>query len=337
MTLKKSKNSIIDLNIYYKIGAIISLIAIAYISFRSYHIDNSLLSITTIPLLLGVIIENRRLSSDWKTIIQKIVLAFGLSLIAFLFDNSGKNNSFESQIEIWPYYFIFCFVLLSVASHENKIIAQLDESITLLQSISIIYWIIDYKLINFSNLFYIALMSIGIAFCAFSFFHSFSYKKITPRTKLLLSIWSSIIMLIFAIDHIYRVFVFSAFTDYNLFDVALNFFQYFLVGVSLMYILQNIKMLIPYLPGGDVVFDKELRKEIRDMNNTHIKRYSNHQINITDSLIILMFSTAIILLNINFKIMPRHTLIWLIFWIFPFLVWIKLKISNLIRTTTKNA
>lgn len=70
------------------------------------------------------------------------------------------------------------------------------------------------------------------------------------------------------------------------------------------------------------------------MNKTHIDRYSSNQIRIFDSLIALLFISGIYYFNYKYQIMPRHILIWLIFWIFPFIIWLKDILNEKIKTTT---
>lgn len=325
---------------YNKITIILIIIGIfimtffGYVIFRTYQSQNSLLSIMTIPLILGIIFENRRLSSDWKDILLKISVSFALSIFAFLPGKREKDYSFEHHIEMWPYFFIAFFVIGSVIHHEKRIITKLTEGITLLQSISIIYWIVDIGFLNFKNVFAYALIAIGLVFCIISFIHAFSYIQLTRNARLFLSIWSSIIMIIFAADHIYRVFNFNYFIDYKIINDSLNVLQYFLLGVSLIYIFQNAIMLLEYLPSKSRAYNKEHLNDIKKMNKTHVDRYSSNQIRIFDSLLALLFITGIYYWNYKYQIMPRHTLIWLIFWIFPFIVWLKDLLNEKIKTTT---
>ncbi|MRX65080.1 hypothetical protein [Maribacter luteus] len=282
-----------------------------------------MVSIMIIPLVLGIVFENRRLSSNWKRIALIISSALLLSTFAFIPSKGEDDYSFEHHIEMWPYFFIFIFVIISMAYHEKKIIPQLTEGITLLQSISIIYWIMDIGFLDKTSTLTYILIVIGLFFCIVSFIHAFTYLNLTRSSRLFLSIWSSLIMILFGIDHIYRVYKFTYFIDYKMLNDALNILQYFLLGVSLMYIFQNFYMLFPYLPDKYRPYGKDQMKDIRDTNKMHIKRYSREQIKKTDSFLALIFSGGIYYANYSYHIMPRHTAIWLVFWIFPTFLWIK--------------
>lgn len=305
------------------IGSVVMLPFILYVFYRTYKSDQSLISIMIIPLILGIIFENLRLSSDWKTILLKVLGALLVSIFAFMPNKEKDVYNFEEHIHIWPYYFVFFFVLFSAIVHSEKIIPKLTEGITLLQSISIIYWVIDIGFLNFKSLFANILIGIGLIFSLVSIVHAFSYIRLTRNARLFLSIWSSIIMIIFAVDHIYRVFNFNNLVDYKMLNEVLNTIQYFLLGVSLIYIFQNAYMLIVYLPDRYSWYGYEQMKDIRKMNKTHVDRYSNKQIKVTDSFIALLFTTGIYYWNYKYQIMPRHTLIWLMFWTLPFVVGFK--------------
>lgn len=331
-SMKIGNTEFTNINLLLIIGGIFTSIFFGYVFYRTYHSERTLISIMIIPLVLGVIFENKRLSTDWKTIALKILGALLLSVFGFLPGRGEQNYSFENRIETWPYWFVFFFVFISMLYHEKKIIPKLTEGITLLQSISIIYWIVDIGFLDFRNVFAYVLIGIGIIFSVISFIHAFSHINITPNARLFLSIWSSIIMVIFAIDHIYRVFNFDYFVAYKMLNDGLNTLQYFLLGVSLIYIFQNANMLLVYLPDRNNCYGKEHIRNIRNMNQTHIDRYSSNQIKITDSLIALIFTAGIYYLNYQYKIMPRHTLIWLLFWIFPFIVICKEIMTEKIKT-----
>ncbi|WP_347374066.1 hypothetical protein [Aequorivita sp. Q41] len=329
MTSKK-KTKYSNFTIFLILLGIFIIAFTGYVFFRNHQSEDSLLSLMMIPLILGIIYENRRLSADWKSIFYKIIIALGLSLIAFFPGKNERNYSLENHIEMWPYFFIFFFVIASVIYHEKKTIPKLTEGITLLQSISLIYWIIDIGFLNFKNLFAYIAIAIGLVFCILSFLHAFTYLKLSENTRLTLSIWSSIIMIIFAIDHIYRVFNFSYFVDYKILNEGLNILQYFLLGVSLIYIFKNALMLLEYAPSKKRFYNKVHMSDIKKMNKTHIERYSPVQIKVFDSLVALIITAGVYYLNYKYQVMPRHTMIWLVFWLFPAVLWLKNRLTKLL-------
>ncbi len=327
MSSRKVGNIIFtNINVLLIIGGILSLSFLGYVFFHVYKSEGNVLSILIIPLILGIIFENYRLSSDWKTIALKIIGSLMLSVFAFMPGKQERPYNIENHIEDWPYYFIFFFVVISVINHGKKTIPRLTEGITLIQSISIIYWVMDFGLQNFENGWSYLLLLIGLLFCFISFIYAFSYLTLKSNIRFFLSIWSSIIMLIFAIDLIKSIDGFQAFSDFKIMDQNLNILQYFLVGVSLIYVFQNAIMLAVYIPTKYRFFNSVYLEQIRDMNKKHIERYSDNQINISDAFVALIFTSGFYFFNYKYQIMPRNTIIWLVFWVFPFVIVLKEKL-----------
>jgi hypothetical protein len=118
----------------------------------------------------------------------------------------------------------------------------------------------------------------------------------------------------FAVDNIIRVFSnpeieISKYLSDGLFIGI----QYFLLGVSAIYIAQNYGLLVGFLPSRNGNYKCELEENKKD----HISRYSDKQVNIRQSFLCIAFSGIVYGLNYKFQILPRHTMIWLVFLIFP--------------------
>lgn len=314
------------------IGSIILIPFFFYILYRTFNSERNLFSLTIIPLLLGVIFENIRLSNDWKSLYLKMLGALMLSVFAFMPNKQEFDYNFENQIEIWPYFFIFFFVLISVVDHSEKVTTKLTEGITLLQSISIIYLVIDLKLINLNNPFSLFLIGIGLFLSLYSILYAFSYLELSKSARLILSIWSSITMLFFSINYLYRIYNSKFEIQTNTFDNIINLIQYFLLGISLMYIFQNVFMLMVYLPSKNSFYSKNHINEIKKMNKIHIERYSKNQIKVSESIIALILSTFLYLINYKVNFIKSYTLIWMVFWIFPLLI----NLKNIFINKNKN-
>lgn len=165
-----------NINLLLKIGGVLAFLFFGYIFYTVYQSEKSLISITIIPLILGLIFENKRLSADRKAIALKILGGLLLSVFAFMPGKREKGYNFENHIEMWQYWFVFFFVVISMVYHEKKIVPKLTEGITLLQSISIIYWIIDIGFLNFDNAFAYILIGFGLIFL---WFRSFTHFRIS--------------------------------------------------------------------------------------------------------------------------------------------------------------
>jgi len=327
LTTKKKTNSRrksskgFDLKPYLIVVGLLLLALTIYVGFRLQSSSRHLIPISVIALLSGVLFESKRLTEKWLTVFFTGLGSFIFSFLAFLPGKKEHIYNFENHIEMWPYMFIFFFILFSIAFHGDKIIPKLTEGITLLQSIAVIYWVVDYGFIDTDSLFLKSLMVVGLLFSLFSVFHAFTHTILSRTSRLTLSIWSSIIMLLFAADNIYRVYQNEQIE--NTADLTHGLYiglQYFLLGISSIYIVQNFLMLTGFLPDKNRFFNSEYYRDIKKLKSDHIKRYSDRQVSILHSLFCVLFTGTIFFLNYHYQILPRHVAIWTVFVVFPFIL-----------------
>jgi hypothetical protein len=245
-----------------------------------------LVPISILTLIAGLFYESKRMTEKWTPI---LLIGLGSLMFSFLSFLPGRNESeynFENHIELWPYSFATFFTIFSIVYHGEKVIPKLTEGITLLQSIAVIYWVADYGLLDTDNFFLLSVMFIGTLFSVFSIVHAFTSIELTRTNRLTLSLWSSIIMLLLATDNIFRIFQ----NDYienttNIGDGLFIGLQYFLLGVSAIYIVQNLLMLSGFLPGKGTFFNAEYYRDLNRLKKEHIKRYSANQVSSAHSLL----------------------------------------------------
>lgn len=306
------------------IGGVLGLALTVYIGYRASISDRKLFSISLIALFAGLLFESIRVSRSLKTVAGIFVGTYLFSLISFLPGKREHVYVFENHIQNWPYFFIFIYALFFAFAFKEKVIAKLSEGITLLLSISLIYWAIDYGFTNYHNWFSISIMTIGLLLSGFSILNALTHLHLSRTNRLTLSIWSSIIMFAFAIDNIIRVFsnkdIESSYFSEGLY-ISL---QYFLMGVSAVYIMQNYMLLVAFLPSKNGNYKKELKENKID----HIDRYSEEQANIGQSILCILFTGTVYWLNHEFQFLPRNTMIWLVFLTFPFVLYLKSVLSG---------
>lgn len=298
------------------------LIFLAYISYRIYNSEGRLIPISVVALISGIIYENRKITEKWSSVLYSALGSLLFSFIAFLPGKRERVYDFENHIEMWPYTFIIIFIIITIIMNEDKIIPKLTEGITLMKSVAIIYWVVDFGFVNIQNKFIIALMIIGVIFALFSAVHAFTHIELTRTNRLVLSIWSSIILVLFALDNIYRVYQNDDIENtHNLIDSVWIGIQYFLLGISSVYIVQNMLMLIRFLPGKQTFFNATYYRELKELKNQHIERYSDEQIGIPKSIFCILFTSSIFYVNYRYQILPRHTAIWVVFVLFPLILY----------------
>lgn len=304
-----------------------SLIALFFIFKRVLGTDRELLSLTLLPLVLGIIFELRRLQVSWSNIILKIVLSLASSLIlAFIPGKKEHEYNVENHIAYFPFVFIVVFLVISITffvmnKQDKKLTSKLTEGALFIQSLSVLYLIIDlldFKTLNFLE---ILLLLVGVLFSSISTFHAFFSVKHTDSSKFLLSFLSSIIMFVFGIYYGIRVFQFEISTDYSLSNNSISFIQYFLFGTSAIYILRNAYFIFGFIPAKGES-SKEYRQRKTELKKNHIERFSSQQLPILSSLFCLILVGGLYFLNFKFNWIPSYTMIWLVFTFFPFLIYL---------------
>lgn len=292
-----------------------------YIGYRINISGRRLIPISVTAIIAGVIFKGRRLSGKWSTVLLTALGSFVFSFFAFLPEKREHGYNFGNHIEAFPYWFIILFAIFSIAFHGDKVIPKLTEGITLLQSIAIIYWVADYGFIHSNSIWLKSVMIIGLLFSLYSVFHAFTHATLSRTNRLTLSIWSSIIMMLFASDNIYRVYQNEQIE--NTADITHGLYiglQFFLLGVSCIYIIQNFIMLMGFLPGRGTFFNARYFRDLKELKIDHIKRYSDRQVSILHSFFCVLFTGKIFGLNYHFQILPRHVAIWSVFVTFPFIL-----------------
>ena len=297
------------------IAAVLGFAFTVYIGYRASISERKLFSIDLIALIAGLLFESIRVSGKWKTVLGVFAGTYLFSLSAFLPGKSGRVYNFENHIELWPYFFISIFALFFGSMYKDKVTAKLTEGITLLLSISLIYWAVDYGFINSRSWFSMTLIAVGLLLSIFSIINALTTIHLSRTNRLTLSIWSTVIMFAFAIDNIIRVFSNPDIESSYLSDGLYISIQYFLLGVSAVYVTQNCMLLAAFLPSRNGNYKSDLKENKKD----HIDRYSDEQANIGHSLFCILFTATVYSLNHRFQILPRHTMIWLVFLTFPFI------------------
>lgn len=331
---KKSKDVIPGISIKPILIIVIFLVIFLtiYIIYRTSISNEQLLSISLISLFAGLLFESFRISDNWKTTTWIFLGSYIASLLSFLPGKREHDYNFESHIEMWPYMFIIFYTIMFGVIYKDKVTSKLTEGITLLLSISFLYWIIDFGLMNFDNRLLFMGVAIGFVFSIFSIINALTYIQLSRTNRLILSIWSTVVMFAFAIDNIFRVFSIQNIegSEYLLNEISIGT-QYFLVGISSIYIMQDFMLLADFLPSKNGNY----RNELIEIKKDHIDRYSDTQVNIKHSIFCIIFVGTTYYLNYKYQVLPRHTIIWLMILTFPFI----LKLLTLIegeKKTSKN-
>lgn len=315
----KEKKDVKTTDVLYKIGIPLSiLVAIGFTIYIGYRIsvsERKLLPFSIVFLSVGVIVESFRISKDWKIIAKNFFISYLGSFFCFLPGKREKVYDFENYIMQWPYAFLLVYSLLFFIRYREKITAKLMEGITLLLSISMLYWCLDVGLFSdFDNKFLVFLAVFVVFSSLASIFYILTDIELTKNHRLMLSIWSAIIILVFSIDNIYNVYNKGDLESSKLFSE--NFIlavQYFLLGISSLYFVQNAALILRLLPSKGGNYSEDLAK----IKKEHIYRYSDQQVDSYLATLCLVYSLVLYGLNMKYHIFPRNVMIWFVIFTFP--------------------
>ncbi len=306
---------------------ILSLLALslpAVLIYQIIKLDSKLIPLHIFALIGGLLFEFKRIEKKWSKVILTYVIAVGISLISFLPSKNETDYSFELHVLLWPYIFIVVFVIGVISFYKDVVTSRLTEGITLIQSIAVIYWIIALGYHEEQSLFIYSLLILGCLLAVFSFFHAFTKSSLTKNNRFILSLWSSLVMILLGVDHIFRVFqnglLENSTTTYEASFIGA---QYFLLGISTIYIGQNIAMLLGFLPTKDSFFNSVHREHAKALREYHIKRYSEEQVSPKLALLVTIGISSIFFANHQFQFVNPQLAIWFVFFTVP-------PISNLI-------
>ncbi|GGF21533.1 hypothetical protein [Flavobacterium limi] len=334
LTAKFSQNLYLFLFIFF-------LILYFICDFNFYETEDvHLLPLHILALISGIIFESKRITKTWKTAVLISIISFisTFSLGLYLYHIS-PNSKFDFtqvlnlSILAWPIVFFILYVSFSLIFNERRIVPQLTEGMTLMLSISMIYWVIDNGLVIFDNIILRTFIIIVILLSLFSFYNAFSKVFLSDSKKLILSIWSSIIMMFFAVDNLCGIFANGNIISTNeLIQGTYIAMQYFLLGISSIYMIQNFMMLIGFLPSWKIFFFIKYSDTISELKNEHIDRYSDTQVSKSDSVFCILFVSTIFFFNYCFEIFARQFIIWLSFVTFPFFL---MTFNHFLKTKNK--
>jgi hypothetical protein len=295
-----------------------SLAFSCFIMYKASISGLKLFSVSLIAIFAGMLYESFRILDHWKTVLAVFITAYFISLFAFVPGGENHIYGFEDRIEAWPYWFLAVYSIGFAALYSEKPSAKLTEGITLLQSIALIYWIFDDNLIRYDNWFAIALLTIVLLFFAFSVLHALTYIRLSETMRIILSTWSSIIMLVLAIDNLISVFNSPEIESTRYLSEGFSIvLQYFFLGVSSLYAVYNFMLLaMLYLPEKG----KRYSESFQEHKKIHLLRYLDSQVFIGHALLGIVYSSILYGLNYTFQLLPRNTVIWLVFFTFPILL-----------------
>lgn len=284
--------------------------ALAFMIYSSFQFTGSLdhmFPIIVIPILLGIMYEYKNISKNWSKIANTFSIA---SIVSVLFFNQTTEKFGQQFVDGWPYVLTVFFVITICLSDRSEITKKLQEKVLLIESIACLYWLIEV-----GGMFIFSLLPAFLIFIVlpilYVFNHIFRNRIPSDRTKMFLSIWSCFILFLFSFEYLVN----TIFTSFNFhFELShqtlLILIQFFLFGVSSIYMMNNFLLLSGFFSGKNWIFGKGYRA-------LHVERYSDKQMSLKEGVFYLLFPLTTFGLNFYLQWVDKNLLILLVLFITP--------------------
>ena len=262
--------------------------------------------------------EFERIANNWTFVFWSMVGAFAFSCIAFLPGKYEQGDKLESHIQEWPYFFCLVMVIIAALTNGKKVTVVLDEGWTLLLTLAFVYWLIDMGALDGLIIFKVSLLAFIAMFSLYAIATAFLPFTLSKGNRLWLSIWSSLVMVILDLDNFHRVYGLGyAEATKDRWSSLLVVTNYFLVGMSSIYVVQNVFMLTEFIPSRDQTGFKNYRKDLVKLKKEHVDRYSDSQLDPRAAALCLVFACVIFGLNSYYHVVRSNFAIWIVFLVFP--------------------
>lgn len=305
---------------------LLSLLLTYVIVLKGLEYNRRLFTWSFIALFLGLLLESYFIFRKLNSILNCFTVSFFVSLFTFLPGKREKNYNLQNHIELWPYFFLISFIIGIIIFKQKEVTSKQTEGTTLLQSLALVYWLVDYKFFDNIDFLKALIVLVIVGAVLFSLVNALTNINLGKSNRLFLSIWSSFVLMCFAIDNIIRVFSNGDIDQQNSLMMSVEVaIQYFFVGISSVYVVQNIYMLLAFLPEKNTKYKQTLYAA----KKMHLDRYSDLQISIIAALLCICYCTLFFVLNSIYNFIPRHTMIWFVIVTFPILLhlqkWVRQK------------
>lgn len=302
-------------------GCLLALIPLSYLSYHIYTLKVRFIPVYLLVMLAGLISEYVQIRPV-KVVLSSIVISFFISLIVFLPGDFNDSAGFSKSVQGWPGIFFGALILTMLIRHQDRFVLKVNECLIMLQSLAIIYWMLDIGPVIFTQGVYMAVAAGVATLVISSLYQAFSYKAVPPLQKLLLSVWSAIVFLYFGVNNASQL---ISTTDLN---PSLSFFplifitaQYFMLGISSVYMAKSLTMISGFLKGKKESA-KSYEERVRALTLMHISRVEDVQIKRGQSLTLILFSSLLFGVNYFLQLLPPGFVVWLVFITYPLVLFV---------------
>lgn len=303
------------------LGALVIVALSAAIWMRASESHRVLLPVGLAAFVAGALIEHRRIAQRWSTVLWTALGAYIISFVVFLPGKHERAYDVEAHIALWPWAFCGFFALFAAAYHWKQVTLQLDEGLGLLQGLAFAYWTLEVGRLTGPGPLRMVLFGVVGAFTLYVVLNAFLPLRLSRTNRLWLSLWSSFILLALALDNVLRVmWMGSVEEQLGPEQVGLVLVNYFLLGFSSIYMVQNALMLFQFLPERGEGWSN-YRRRTQEAKDEHVERYAEVQLPPMAALLCMGFTVLFLGPNYVYGWVHRSFAIWSLFVVFPWYWW----------------
>lgn len=320
--LKKQKYILIGLLIF-----VLFIFATIYLGYRIVVSDSRIFTIRIFAIAAGLVVESLRIQTKPRTVFYSLIGAYFLSYLSILPGKHERHYSFVEHLHFMPYVFVVIFAIIIFITNYEKIRLQLNEGIVLILHCAFLYYCFENGAITFSN-FWGSVFTIFLGLATLIILlHAFTKIQLTDGFRLILSLWSSIILMIMSISNVYHI-VKSGEIEHilNFNEKLLVGLNNFLLGITAIYILENISMLYRFIPEKGSVRSGMYKYDLQRSKDVHINRFSIRQLSPFLALIIIFLTGSWFVANHINHYLPTNLAIWSLLVLLPVILYLMVKL-----------
>ena len=281
-----------------------------YIAYRIVITKQPLISLSFLALCLGIAYESHQINKNYLENCFYLGAAYLVSLSSFLPSKHEDYYNFDHHLESWFYFLILCYLIIFTLAQRSKVIAQLTESNALVVSLCFIYWLIEIQLFYVKNSLVVLLPFSAVCFALFCLMHAFLKIPLTQNNRFIMSLGTSIIVSILSVTHFFQIF---QNVDISIADpwqnIFLAAFQSFLLGISTIYLIQNLLLLVEFLPSRS---STDYSAELKQAFEQHTERFSVQQSSYLYALFCCILPICLFSINLIVQFFNPLMMVWLV-------------------------
>lgn len=276
----------------------------------------SVLPLTFIALMAGLMIQSYQLIKHLKTISTYLVIAMILFMLFVLLDRVPHYASLSELLLHGFYLTLLFYLIILTIQHEKLVTLSLDESSSLILHLAWSYWLYSKGWLEFNTMAQSVISLTLLLPVLYAVLHGLFYWPHRSTSRFLLSLSTCIILVVLASSQILQLY--EQRDDVILMQDAWSqmtiVLQYFLLGYSCIFLFQNIMLLFYFLTSkGSSNHWSNFKKNIQ----RHIERFVPTQVSRLDAGLCIFLSAICYISNQIFGLLPAYTMIWLVIMFLP--------------------